>query len=134
MPPIFIKIILRIVLVGVHTIRILTAGTMATEQIITKGKQIWREMLLMFLSYLFFIIWKRHRKVWRIMCQYKKSIYNILIPSGDKTYLWNTFSGAFLSLNHEGKTFYDGYDGKTSQSPFFRTLLEQGCIVDTRLD
>ncbi len=68
------------------------------------------------------------------MCQYKKSIYNILIPWGEKTYLWNTFSGAFLSLNCEGKDFYDEYDGRNSDSPFFRTLLEQRCIVDVRLD
>ncbi len=68
------------------------------------------------------------------MRQYKKSIYNILISKGEKTYLWNTFSGVLLSLDCEGKAFYDGYEGENSNSPFFHTLLEQGCIVDSRLD
>ena len=73
-------------------------------------------------------------KAWWTVRQYKKSIYNILISKGEKTYLWNTFSGVLLSLDCEGKAFYDGYEWENSNSPFFHTLLEQGCIVDSRLD
>ncbi len=65
---------------------------------------------------------------------YKTSRYNVFFNRDDNDYIWNTFSGALIRLTAEGKKYIQEFDNKADNSIFFEKLLENGCIVDERLD
>lgn len=68
--------------------------------------------------------------------QYKLSFYNVLFSRNSKNYIWNTFSGALLSLSEEGLSYIQNYSPSQSETntTFSNILLSNGCIVNENYD
>lgn len=66
------------------------------------------------------------------MDKYKLSRYNVTFTRDGNDYLWNTFTGALIKLDQEGKDYLAGFDPLDNSHRFFKPLFDAGCIVDER--
>lgn len=62
--------------------------------------------------------------------KYKFSRYNVQFSREENDYLWNTLTGALMKLDDDGKAYLSKHIDEGH--PFFRQLLNSGCIVDER--
>lgn len=65
---------------------------------------------------------------------YKTSNYNIIFKRNNKTYLWNTISGALIILDKPALDFINSFDGNHTDSEYFNTLKKHGCIIDENIN
>ena len=65
---------------------------------------------------------------------YKASIYNNYFLDGEKTYIWNSFTGALASFEQDTLHLLDQDVITEGESPFIDMLLHNGYIVDQNAD
>lgn len=65
---------------------------------------------------------------------YKLSKYNVLFNRDSKKYLWNTLSGAVIALDDDGVAYLNSFNEGVDNEPYFKALIQNGCIVDERYD
>ena len=66
--------------------------------------------------------------------RYKLSRYNNIFKRKNGFYLWNTFSGALLKLDDMAIKYISEFNGIESDSSYFLTLKENGCIIEKNID
>lgn len=69
------------------------------------------------------------------MVQEKLSFYNTYFLSADgDAYLWNTLTGALIKIDADGIAWMQSFGGRDDGSEYHRTLLQNGCIVNTNIN
>lgn len=68
------------------------------------------------------------------MNNYKLSRYNVIFTRDFGMYLWNTLTGALLTLNEEDVSYLGTFNGMDDGSATFNALKDHGCIIDARYD
>lgn len=65
---------------------------------------------------------------------FKLSKYNVSYKGNDEEYIWNTYSGALLKLDKEGRKYFNSFSGIDDGSNEFSTLSSNGFIVNKNID
>ena len=65
---------------------------------------------------------------------YKLSKYNVTNTYNSITYLWNTFSGALISLDKNSVDYIDKFSGVDDKTKEFSILKNNGFIVNENID
>lgn len=65
---------------------------------------------------------------------YELSRFNAIFKRNHQRYLWNTYSGALISLDDSAYEYIKTFRGINDGSTYFSTLIENGCIIAAGID